>query len=400
MKAVTLKSRVTILLTTFSILTISIFIVIQLTHEVKLVRKFKETQAQIVSLAIGNTWDKIMTLSQEPEKRMELLKKKITALKDSQTINSAEVLNPKGEVIFSTQEWRQAQKGSYEDLSAIRKLSQPGAEESESAIDKASQTFSLYIPLKGENELQFLVKASFSLAVLQAALRGVYQPAIIVGILLVMVNLVLGVFLSRLVVNPIGIFNEAAKKIASGRLDLRVNILTGDELQELGETFNFMTEELIRMKDKAENANPLTKLPGNIVIMEEVTKRIKAGKKFTVIYCDLDNFKAFNDKYGIHKGDEAIMMTGNIFKEAVKANGASDDFIGHEGGDDFLLVTIPERTQAIADYITSEFDKKVRVLYSKEDLDRGHIVAHARDGSVKEFPIMAISLAGVTNAHR
>ena len=75
------------------------------------------------------------------------------------------------------------------------------------------------------------------------------------------------------------------------------------------------------------------------------------------------------------------------------------DFVGHEGGDDFLLVTTPDRAQGIADFITSEFDKQVRALYSKEDLDRGHIVAHARDGSVKEFPIMSISLAGVTNQH-
>jgi len=365
-----------------------------------LAKEFKQTQTQVVALAVGNTWDKILALAQEPEARIELLKKKMTALKDSGAIDKADLLNSRGEVIFSTEEWRQSQKGSYEDLAAMRKLSAAETGESETTVDKATQTFSLYVPLKAENELQFLAKLSFSLTVFREALRGVYQPAILVGILLILVNLGLGVFLSRLVVDPIGIFNEAAKKIAAGRLDLRVNVPTGDELQELGETFNFMAEELIRMKEKAENANPLTKLPGNIVIMEEVGKRIKEGKKFTVIYCDLDNFKAFNDKYGIHKGDQAIMMTGDIFKDAVKNKGAAGDFVGHEGGDDFLLVTIPERAQGIADHITSEFDKKVRALYDKEDLDRGHIVAHARDGSIKEFPIMTISLAGVTNVHR
>ena len=119
-----------------------------------------------------------------------------------------------------------------------------------------------------------------------------------------------------------------------------------------------------------------------------------------VIYCDLDNFKAFNDKYGIAKGDDAIKLTAEVFKEASKAKGNPGDFIGHEGGDDFILLTTPEKAQAVADHITSEFDKRVRSLYSEEDLKQGFIIARARDGAIKQFPIMTISLAGVTNAHR
>ena len=154
------------------------------------------------------------------------------------------------------------------------------------------------------------------------------------------------------------------------------------------------------MQQRAENANPLTKLPGNIVIMEEVEKRISAGRKFTVIYCDLDHFKAFNDKYGIHKGDEAIKLSGGIFRQATEIGGNSDDFIGHEGGDDFLLVTTPNQAQKIADFITSKFDKMIKSLYDDEDLKRGYIEAHDRDGSIKHFPIMTISLAGVSNQFR
>jgi diguanylate cyclase (GGDEF)-like protein len=161
-----------------------------------------------------------------------------------------------------------------------------------------------------------------------------------------------------------------------------------------------MTQELIKMRERAENANPLTKLPGNIVIREQAEERIKANKKFMVIYCDLDNFKAFNDKYGIAKGDDAIKLTADIFKEAVKAKGGSDDFIGHEGGDDFILLTTPDKAGSIANYITKEFDARVKSLYDQEDLAKGYIVAQARDGSVKKFPIMTISLAGVTNEHR
>ena len=155
------------------------------------------------------------------------------------------------------------------------------------------------------------------------------------------------------------------------------------------------------MKAKAENANPLTKLPGNIVIREEVEKKIKEDKRFLLIYSDLDNFKAFNDKYGIEAGDRAIMLAADIFKEALKKEGdEKNDFLGHEGGDDFLLLTVPERSGKLAEYIISEFDKRIKAVYKKEDLERGYIEAEGRDNMIKKFPTMTISLAGVGNITR
>jgi len=166
-------------------------------------------------------------------------------------------------------------------------------------------------------------------------------------------------------------------------------------------TFNLMAIDLKKMRQRAENANPLTKLPGNIVIQERVEERISKNEKFTVIYCDLDNFKAFNDKYGIHKGDDAIKLTAEIFKEAVGKNGSADDFIGHEGGDDFILLTAPERADNISSCITTEFDKRIRPLYDNEDLGKGYIEAKARHGDeIIKFPIMTISLAGISNMIR
>ena len=129
-------------------------------------------------------------------------------------------------------------------------------------------------------------------------------------------------------------------------------------------------------------------------------KRIQANEKFVVVYADLDNFKAFNDKYGIHAGDKAIQMTSQIFQESIKAKGDAGDFIGHEGGDDFVIVTVPEKDDAITSQIIKDFDEKIRSLYTEEDLKAGCIVAKGRDGVVKKFPIMTISLSGVTNSHR
>ena len=161
-----------------------------------------------------------------------------------------------------------------------------------------------------------------------------------------------------------------------------------------------MTGALQRMKEKAENANPLTRLPGNNLIHEEITKRINANRKFVVVYSDLDNFKAFNDKYGIGAGDKAIMLTAQIMQEGLKKFGAPEDFIGHEGGDDFVFITVPGKAEQITGYIIREFDRQARELYKKEDLDQGYIMAVGRDGNTQKFPVMTLSLAGVSNEKR
>src|SRR3990167_4601881 len=107
-----------------------------------------------------------------------------------------------------------------------------------------------------------------------------------------------------------------------------------------------MAASLVSLKARGENANPLTKQPPNNMIHEEIEKRIKGKKKFVAVYSDLDNFKAFNDKYGIGAGDQAIRLTAAIMKEAIR-KGAPGDFLGHEGGDDFILLTTPEKMDAV-----------------------------------------------------
>jgi diguanylate cyclase (GGDEF)-like protein len=191
--------------------------------------------------------------------------------------------------------------------------------------------------------------------------------------------------------------NDATLKIAGGRLDLKVNIQTNDEIEELGDTFNHMTVELVKMKERAENANPLTKLPGNNVIREEIQNRIRQSRKFVVIHSDLDNFKAFNDKYGIGEGDKAIELTARLFKEAIEKKGDREDFVGHEGGDDFVVITTPERAEELAKYFIQRFDSEDVKYYTEEDRKKGYIEAKNRQAVLCKFPLMSISLAGVGN---
>lgn len=398
MKAITLKSRIIILLTIFTIITTGTFVTIQLFHELEAVNRSLEYKVKDYSDQIERAYG----LSLSSPDKLNLLAKLLNSLKQEGVIKSAYVFDRSGKIVTSSEFGLLESKGDYSDFQIIDKLQQGGTEfiKGETVVDKTSKTVSVYIPLQEKETVQFIVRVFFSLGDIWDAFAGVYRPALAVGILFILINVALGIFLGRLVIEPIQIFNEAAKTIASGHLDLSVAIETNDELEELAGTFNFMTKELAKMKERAENANPLTKLPGNIVIMEEAEKRIKGGQKFTVIYCDLDNFKAFNDKYGIHKGDEAIKLTAEIFKEALSKKGSAADFIGHEGGDDFILLVSPEHATDITQYIISEFDARIRILYSKEDLEKGCIISTTRDGVVCQFPIMTISLAGVSNVHR
>jgi len=400
MKQLTLQNKITVLLLLFTVAIIAVFFTIQLYHELDMINTYKESEAQILSLTVENIWEKISNLKIPREMKVIMIQKKLNSLEESKTIKGAYIVDGSGQVISASASRYGVRRADNDDLNILRQFRSKKAIKGEIIIDKLKQEFSFYIPLTAEDEEPVVVRLFFSLGVFADAFANVLTPAILIGIGIAVANIILGMFLSRMVIGPILFFNEAAAKIASGRFDLRVTVKTQDEIEELADTFNYMTAELVKMQQRAENANPLTKLPGNIVIMEEVEKRIAAGEKFTVIYCDLDHFKAFNDKYGIHKGDDAIKLCSVIFKEAVKRYGNSTDFVGHEGGDDFILLTTPDKAPGIANYIISEFDRRVRSFYEPDDIQRGYIIAHDRDGSVKHFPIMTISLAGVTNQHR
>ncbi len=144
-------------------------------------------------------------------------------------------------------------------------------------------------------------------------------------------------------------------------------------------------------------ANPLTGLQGNNEIQAEVTLRIARKKQFAVLYLDMDNFKAYNDVYGFAMGDTAITMTADIISDNVRQYGCDDDFIGHIGGDDFVIVTMPKYAHEIGNGIIKNFDKKVKTLYREGDRKKGYIETRDRQGNKIKYPIMSLSVAIVSN---
>ncbi len=146
--------------------------------------------------------------------------------------------------------------------------------------------------------------------------------------------------------------------------------------------------------------NPLTRLPGNLAIENEIRRRFEGRLSWAVVYIDLDNFKAFNDVYGFVRGDEAIRLLASTLQSAVRAGGEDDDFVGHIGGDDFILVTDPSRAEALARTIAASFERDVRGLYDPADLERGWIMTTDRRGAVSVYPAMSLSIAVVTDERR
>jgi diguanylate cyclase (GGDEF)-like protein len=165
-----------------------------------------------------------------------------------------------------------------------------------------------------------------------------------------------------------------------------------------------VTELLVRIRNVLQwsqlqrQANPLTGLPGNVAIERELERRLGAGDEFIFMYADIDNFKAFNDHYGYRRGDEAIKLTSQIILEAVKTGGGNDDFVGHVGGDDFVVISTPARCDAIANRIIQKFDEGIVKLFDEEDLDRGYVEVVNRKGTVDRFPLLTMTIAVVSSS--
>ena len=159
-------------------------------------------------------------------------------------------------------------------------------------------------------------------------------------------------------------------------------------------------EMALRRTSHQLHANALTRLPGNKQIEKIIQSKIETEEIFSVAYYDINNFKSFNDKYGYIKGDAVIRHTAYIISTTVKRYGHKDDFVGHIGGDDFIVVTVPECDRLIASESISRFNALSPFHYNQEDRDRGYVIVKDRRGTISDIPLMSISIAIVNNKDR
>jgi diguanylate cyclase (GGDEF)-like protein len=143
----------------------------------------------------------------------------------------------------------------------------------------------------------------------------------------------------------------------------------------------------------ARYANPLTLLPGNVPIYECLDSLIEDQEIFYVAYCDIDNFKPYNDVYGYGEGDKVIKLIAEILCEEASSN---DDFVGHVGGDDFIIIfSSPDWAQHCQN-ILAVFESRIGKFYNSEDSERGGIYSPSREGKERFFPTMSLSIGVVT----
>jgi diguanylate cyclase (GGDEF)-like protein len=155
----------------------------------------------------------------------------------------------------------------------------------------------------------------------------------------------------------------------------------------------------LRRSREMRDVNPLTQLPGNVQVQDEVSRRVAKGEPFALVYIDLDNFKAFNDHYGFLRGDEAIKLLARCIGDAVDTN-TQESFVGHVGGDDFVAIAAPDAAEHLAAAIIDNWDQRVPDLYDQEDAARGYIEVVDRRKKLHRFGFVTVSIGIASNTAR
>ncbi len=186
---------------------------------------------------------------------------------------------------------------------------------------------------------------------------------------------------------------QATKAIAAGSFDYPLGLEGQDEFGRLARDFAEMEQKLRELQAFNLDANPLTRLPGNLSIERELESRIASGLPFAHIYVDLDYFKAYNDRYGYQSGSDIISNVGIMIKEIVARLGNEQDMIGHIGGDDYVILSTPDRAEPLASEMIKKFDAIVPDFYSEQDRKVGYFKGQDRYGEEREFPLLSMSIA-------
>jgi len=192
----------------------------------------------------------------------------------------------------------------------------------------------------------------------------------------------------------------ATSMVAKGKFNYKPKIQNKDELGDLATAFVNMARKLKILEQHNLDTSPLTRLPGGIFIEKKLNQRIALNQPIAFCLLDIDNFKSFNDRYGYARGNKLIKTTAAIIRKTVIEQGSTTDFIGHIGGDDFVVITTPNHCKRICRSIVKAFDETIPNIYDAEDRQRGYIVGENRQGQKVAFPLASISIAVVTNVHR
>ncbi|MBU0651459.1 MAG: GGDEF domain-containing protein, partial [Proteobacteria bacterium] len=220
-------------------------------------------------------------------------------------------------------------------------------------------------------------------------------------VVLSLVSLVLGVLVVLLVTynisRPLRRLEQATTMIAEGKFDFDFHLDRNDEIGSLSYAFGIMAQRLKILEERNLDASPLTGLPGNLAIERELGNRLQAKRPVSLCHVDLDNFKPFVDHYGYAWGSEVIKEAALLLIAELKEAGKKGDFLGHIGGDDFVLISVPPRAEQICRRIVAGFDGRIRKFYTETDREQGFFIGKDRQGVRQKFPLISVTIAIVTD---
>jgi diguanylate cyclase (GGDEF)-like protein len=156
----------------------------------------------------------------------------------------------------------------------------------------------------------------------------------------------------------------------------------------------------LRRNAEMRAVSPLTGLPGNHRINEEIASRAANTHPFAVCHVDLDNFKAFNDRYGWLRGDDVITMLAATLKGVGAETVGPQPFIGHVGGDDFVVICEPDQVEKFTTTVINRFDEGVALLHDPDDVRKGHITVVDRQGKERTYPLVSVSIGVAVTGKR
>jgi diguanylate cyclase (GGDEF)-like protein len=216
-----------------------------------------------------------------------------------------------------------------------------------------------------------------------------------------LVSFVVGILLVLLVTynisRPLRRLEKATAAIAEGKFDHDVRLKRDDEIGSLAHAFSVMARRLKVLEELNLDASPLTGLPGNLAIERELGLRLQEEKPVSLCHVDLDNFKPFADQYGYAWGSEVIKEVALLLIAEMKEAGTKEDFIGHIGGDDFVIISVPPRAEEICSRIVADFEERIRKFYTEEDRNQGFFRGKDRKGVPQKFPLISVTIAIVTD---
>jgi GGDEF domain-containing protein len=227
-----------------------------------------------------------------------------------------------------------------------------------------------------------------------------FRASVILCVFGILLSVTAALLITRNISGAIRKLKIATQMISNGEFEFMPEIRNKDELGDLSEAFITMAKRLKQLEEMSLDTSPLTRLPGGVSIEKTMQERISSGDLIAFCLIDIDNFKSYNDHYGYAKGNDLIKATAKIILDAVSELGTADDYIGHIGGDDFVIITKPDSYEKSCNAVIDSFDKTVPVFYDSEIRKRGYIIAEDRQGRQVTFPLASISIAVVTNTKR